>query len=72
MVQWDQCCFWSTGMQVRSSAWHSELRIWDCNSCGLGHKCSLDLILGLETPHAVGQSKKQINKERNQEKCLHL
>ena len=40
VAQQDQWHFWSTGTQVRSLGWHSELRIQRCYSRGIGHNCS--------------------------------
>ena len=64
VVQWDQQHLWSAGMQVRSPAWHSGLRIPHCHRYGLDHNCSSDLIPGLGTPYAMGWPKKEkvINK----------
>ena len=39
-------------------------RIQCCCSCGLGHKCSLDLLPGPETPYAMGQPKKKKKKKK--------
>ena len=53
----DLWCLGSTGLNVRSPAQHSGLRIQHCCSCGLGRDCGLDLVPGLGTPYAVGQPK---------------
>ena len=66
MVQRDLLHLGSAGMQVQSSAQHSELRIWHCRSCGLGHKYSSDLILGLGTTYAEGQPKKKKRKRKKE------
>ena len=68
VVQWDQRCLGSTGMQVRSLAWHSGLRIQCCHSCGLGQDLSLDLIPGLGTPYAAGVTKKRKKKKERKKK----
>lgn len=62
MVQLDWQYLWSTGMQVRSPAWHSVLKIWPCQSCCVGYNCSLDLIPRLGTPYIAGWPK---NKNKN-------
>ena len=46
--------------QVRPLAWYSELRIWHCHRCGIGHICSSDP----ETPHALGWGKKKRKKKK--------
>ena len=51
-------------MHVGSQAWHSGLRIWCCNSCGMGLSCGWDLIPGPGTPYAAGQAKKKKRKEK--------
>ena len=45
---------------VQSPAWHSELRIQHCCSCGVGCSSGLDLIpdLGTFVSHGCGQKKK--------------
>ena len=53
---------WRAGMQVRSLARHSGLRIQHCLSCSLGWNCGLDLISGPGTPYAVGQTKNKQKK----------
>ena len=69
VVQRDWQHLGSAGMQVRSLAWHSGLRIWRCHSCGLGCDCSSDLIPGLGTPHATSWPKlKQTNKNLEAER----
>ena len=57
VAQWDLWRLWSAGMQVRSRAQHSGLRVRCCHSCSVGHNCSPDLIPGLETPYSSGQQK---------------
>ena len=47
MAQQDQQPLWSSGMRVRSPAWHSVFRIQHCHSCGVGHNCGSDLIPSL-------------------------
>ena len=59
MVQRDWQHPGSAGMQVRSLAQYSGLRIRHCRSCGVGRDGSSDLISGLETPFAVGRPKKK-------------
>ena len=44
---------WSAGMQIRSPAQHSGLMTLCCFYFHVGHNCVLDLIPGLETPHAA-------------------
>ena len=63
--QWDWQCLRSTGMQVRSLAQHSGLRIQSCHSCGLCYSYNSDLIPSLGTPCAKGQSKKKKKKLSN-------
>ena len=46
------------GLEVRSPAQHSGLRIWCCSSCSWDHDCSSDVIPGPGTPYAVGRPKK--------------
>ena len=55
----DQPCLWRGGMQVRSPAQHSGLRIWRCHSCGIVCNCGLDLIPVLGTPYATGWPKRK-------------
>lgn len=62
VVQLDRQYLWSTGMQVRSPAWHSVLKIWPCQSCCVGYNCGLDLIPRLGTPYIAGWPK---NKNKN-------
>ena len=64
MAQWDQQFFRSIGMQVRSSAWHSGLRIPSWHSRGVSRNYSSDLIPGPETPYAVGQPKKEKGRKK--------
>ena len=71
VVQQDWQPLGSTGMQVRSLAQHSGLRIQHCHSCGLGCDCSLDLIPGLGPPYAMGRPKMK-NKTNKQNKNLML
>ena len=71
MVQRDWWCLGSTGMQVRSPAKHSGLRILCCHSCSLGNNYSSDLIPGLGMPVLQGGQKRKylvlkgIQKEEN-------
>ena len=58
VVQRDQWHLGSTGMQVRSLAPHSGLRIGHSHSCDVGHNCGSDLIPGPGTPYAAGQQTK--------------
>ena len=58
-IQWH---LGSTGARVQSLAQHSGLRIQCCHSCGIGHKCSSDLIPSLGTPYADGQPKEKEKK----------
>ena len=62
MAQQDQWLLGSAGMQVRSLAQHSGLRIQRCRSYGFGHDCSSNLILGLGTQYVVGQPEKEKKK----------
>ena len=61
VVKWDWWHPGSAGMQARSPALHSGLRIWHCCSCELGS----DLILGPGTPHAAGWSKKKRGRKKS-------
>ena len=63
VVQWDWWCLWSTGTQVRSLAWHSELKICHCHRRCIGRRCGSDLIPGPETPYATGQPRKKKKKK---------
>ena len=65
VAQWDWRHPGTTGMQVRSPAGHSGLRILCCCSCGLGLDCGSDLISGPGTSYAAKNEKK---KKRLQEK----
>ena len=66
VAQWDWWPLGSTRTQVLLLAQHSGLRIRRCHSCGLGCNHGLDLIPGLGTPCAAGQSnKKKENKNKN-------
>ena len=62
VAQQDQWLLGSAGMQVRSLAQHSGLRIQRCRSYGFGHDCSSNLILGLGTQYVVGQPEKEKKK----------
>ena len=71
MVKGDQWCLGSAGKQVCSLAWHSELRIWHCHSCGLGGDCGSDLIPGpgvLHMPWGGQKLKKKKKKEDTEER----
>ena len=57
MVEQDWQCLGSPGVQVRSPARHSGLRIRHCLSFNLGHDCISDLIPSPGTPYAAGQPK---------------
>ena len=59
MVPGDEQCLCSTRMQVQSPAGHSEFKDLALPQLQLDHNCGLDLIPGLETPHASGQPKKK-------------
>ena len=65
VVQQDRQCLGSTGMQVRSLAQHSGLRIWHCHSYGLGCNYSSYVIPGLGTP---GQPRKKKEEEKKKKK----
>ena len=67
VVQGDCWRFESPGMQVRSLAWHSGLRIWHCHGCGLGLNGGLDLIPDPGTPQAAGWPKKKKQKKGTNE-----
>ena len=45
VVQQKQIRLVSVRMLVRSLASLSGLRVWCCVSCGVGHRCGLDLAL---------------------------
>ena len=64
VTQQDRRHHGSAGMQVRTLAWHSGLRIRNCCSCTLGHKYNSDLIPGLVIPYAAGQPKKREKKKK--------
>ena len=66
MLQWDQRSLGSAGMQVRSLAWLSGLRIWHCCTCALSRDCGSDLIPGRGTAYAVGRPKKEKNSNGEQ------
>ena len=71
MAQWDQWHLGSAEAQVRSLALHSELRIWHCHSCGLGHDCGSDLIPGQGTPYAIRSQKRQKKKKERERETKH-
>ena len=54
----------SVVLPARFLAWHSELRIQQCHSCGS------DSIPGLELPHASGAAKKGGKKKREKLKWM--
>ena len=54
----------AAGMEIQSLGQHSELRIWYCRSCGIGHNSGSDAIPGLGTPYTVGVAKKQGEKKK--------
>ena len=51
---------------VRSPDQCSGLRIWRCHSSGVGCSSGLDLIHGLELPHAVGAAGKKKRKKKRE------
>ena len=51
--------------------WCSGLRIWHCCSCGVGCRCSLDLIPGLETSICCWCSQRR-KKKTFPEQSIHL
>ena len=63
MAQWHWWPLGSSGMQVRSLAQHSGLRMQCCHSNGLGQNYGSDLIPGLGMPYATGQPKKKRKKK---------
>ena len=63
VTQRDWCHLESTGMQVRSLAWHSGLRIWHCHSCDLGQDCGLGLTPGLGASYAMDGQKWKKNRQ---------
>ena len=64
VAQWDQLYLRSARTQVRSPAWHSGLRIWQCGSCSLGLICGSDPWPGNSMCHR--EAKRKISKgERN-------
>ena len=60
MVKWDWRRHWSTGMQVRTLAGHSGLRIWHCHSCSVGCNCGSALFPGLGNSICPRAAKKEI------------
>ena len=64
-LDWQHLC--STGMQVRSLAWHSGLRIRRCHICGLVYNSGSDLIPGPGTPYAMGRGSEMIKSNKRQE-----
>ena len=58
-MQWDQWHLGSVGMQDRSPAEHSRLKLLCFHSCSLGHSFSSELIPGLGIPYAVGRPKEK-------------
>ena len=52
-------------IQIRSPARYSGLRILHCQSCSLGHSCSLNLIPDPGTPSTMGWPKKEKKRERD-------
>ena len=64
MAQRDQQHLCSTGTQVPSQAWHSELRIQHCHSCSVGCNCSSDLIPVSSTLYVTGWPKKKKKKKK--------
>ena len=44
-------------------AQHSELRIWCCHRCDIGHNYGLDPVPGLGTPYAEGGQKRKKEKK---------
>ena len=64
VAQWDRWHLCSARTQVQSPAQHSSLRILHCHSCGVGCRCSWDLICGLGTPSSLGQPKKKKRKKK--------
>ena len=65
MIQQDLQHLGSTGLQVRSLAEHSGLRIQHCCSCSLGGSCGLNLILAWELRIPWGGQKKQKKTKQN-------
>jgi len=51
----------SVAALVRSPAWHSGLRIWQCRSCGKDHSSGSHLMTGQELPYAMGATEKEKN-----------
>ena len=66
MIQQDLQHLGSTGLQVRSLAEHSGLRIQHRCSCSLGGSCGLNLILAWELRMPWGGQKKT---KENKTKC---
>ena len=69
---------WSQHSRDRScvpALQHNGLGIRRCHSCGVGRKCSLDMIPGLGTPYAAGRPKYIYicisGEERNRERKTH-
>ena len=45
MARWKRIQLGTMKLQVQSLALLSGLRVWHCRSCGVGHRCGLDLAL---------------------------
>ena len=67
VTQWIGSRTWA-----QSPAWHGELVKGSncCCSCGVVHNCGSDLIPGLGTPYAMGQSKWTNKQENNPTKKI--
>ena len=65
VARWDWQHLGSTGMQVRSPAQHSGLRIQCCHSCGIGCTWGLDLIPDPGTPYASRWPKRKTQETRH-------
>ena len=64
--QWDWQCLWSTGMQVRSLAQHSVLRIWCCRELQLRSQ----LCLGSDPWPGNSICCRTIEKEKKKVICM--
>ena len=59
-----ELCLGSTGMEVRSPARHSGLKIQYCRSCSLSCNCGSNLIPGQGVPYALGWPKMEKRKKK--------
>ena len=69
-------CCGTTGSEASLQCQHAgsipgQALIRHCCSCGVGHNCGSDLILGPETPHAQGWQKKKQKQKPEMIAILH-